>query len=55
MSIHNIHFQDKILLNLCFLELSEEFSRYSKNKFESAMVKSYRCSSHRGFTVCNCY
>ena len=36
MSIHNIHFQDKIgtnpklSLNICFLELLEEFPRDSK-------------------------
>ena len=36
MSTHNIHFHDKIenfhkmTLNICFLELSEEFPRDSK-------------------------
>ena len=43
MSIHNIHFLDKenvhkLYLNICFLELSEEFPRDSKNEFESATV-----------------
>ena len=28
----------KISLNICFLELSEEIPRDSKNEFESAMV-----------------
>ena len=37
MSTHNIYLHDKIgknaqiSLNICFLELSEEFSRYSKS------------------------
>ena len=30
MSTHNIHFHDKISLNICFLELSEEFRWDSK-------------------------
>ena len=38
MSTYNIHFLDKIRivpeisLNICFLELSEEFPRVSKNE-----------------------
>ena len=44
MSTQNIHFHDKtrnfpkISLNICFLQLSEEFPRDSKNEFESANV-----------------
>ena len=30
MSTHNIRFHDKISLNICFLELEEEFRRDSK-------------------------
>ena len=30
MSTHNIQFHDTIFLNICFIELSEEFSRDSK-------------------------
>ena len=38
MSTHNIQFHDKKKsLNICFLELSEEFRR-DKNEFELAMV-----------------
>ena len=36
MSTHNIPFHDKTRtnsLNICFLELSEEFRRVSKNEF----------------------
>ena len=42
MSTQNIHFHDKIRtipktsLNICFLELSKEFLRDSKNEFELA-------------------
>ena len=38
MSTHNIQFQDKIKLplNICFLELSEEFR--TKNEFKLTMV-----------------
>ena len=39
MSTHNIQFYDKkISLNICFLELSEELRRDSKNEFKLAMV-----------------
>ena len=38
MRTHSIQFHDKISLNICFLELSEEFRRISKNEFESDMV-----------------
>ena len=46
MSIHNIPFHDKIrkLLNVCFLELSEEFYRDSKNEFESSKVNGVQSS-----------
>ena len=36
----------------CFLELSDDFFlRWFKNKFESAMVMSHRCSSLWSFTI----
>ena len=38
MSTHNILFYDKMSVNICLLELQEEFRRDSKNRFESAMV-----------------
>ena len=41
MSTHNIQFYDiirKKSINICFLKLSEEFRRDSKNEFELAMV-----------------
>ena len=41
MSTHNIHLHDKtckMFLNICFLEISEEFCRDSKNKYKFAMV-----------------
>ena len=45
ISTNNIHFHDqirfffsKISLNICFLELLEEFRMDSKNEFESATV-----------------
>ena len=46
MSTHNIHFHDKrgkipkISLNICFLELAEEFPRINKNKFKLAKTSS---------------
>ena len=41
MSTHNIQFHDKIrkCLSICFLKLSEEFRRDSKNKFEFFVIK----------------
>ena len=37
MCTHNIQFYDKIIsLNICALELSEEFNRGIKHEFESA-------------------
>ena len=38
MNTTRIQFHQKISLNICFLELSEEFHRDSKNEFESPQV-----------------
>ena len=38
MSTHNIQFYDKISLNICFLQVAEEFRWDSKNEFELAMA-----------------
>ena len=51
--IHNIHFHDKLRnkihkmsLNICFLELSEEFPKDFKTSLNQSRSKSHRCSSH---------
>ena len=59
MSTYNIHFLDKIgkipkiSLNICFLELLEEFPRGVKNKFELAIVNKSSVFKSLGFTVKN--
>ena len=54
MSTHNIQFHDinkKISLNICFLELLEEFHRVSKTSLNHPGWTSHLCSSHCGSTI----